>query len=330
MVSLYPFGRPRVGVAFSADSIGLVELSSRWTGRRAVRRAVTEPIPSGMLVPNPDRPNVTDAAKCIEILRKVLKATRQRTVAVSLPMACAHVGIFAFDQLSPRAEDRLAVLKWRFQHDEHIDVRDARIVHRVSLGRKVNGQAKAETALTYVLAVAVKPQIFEQYEELLEAAGLIPVSIGWSSLQLFDMGRSLSKQAGEVFLVHDDAQALTVLAVRDGTPIFVRRKLGQSPSRNTTTELLRTLRYYDDLYPHHPTDQTGRASMLYQFCEPQQESPPGRAACDEPSDAGMLTPVGGSSWQIQLMPPTLMCPVRSASALTGMAQWSALASVCTA
>jgi Tfp pilus assembly PilM family ATPase len=314
MVSFFPFRRPGVGIAFSADSISLVELTARWPGRRAVRRAITEPIPNGLLVPNPDRRNVTDAVKFGEILRKLLKVTRRRTTAVSLPISCAHIGIFAFDQLSPRAEDRLAVLRWRFQHDEHMDVREATIVHRVFHGQNVNGP-------TYVLAVAVKRQILEQYEDILEKAGLIGVSIGWSTLQLFDMGRPLLERAGEVFLVHADSQALTVLAVRDGVPIFIRRKLG--PIRDTPKELSRTLQYYDDLYPHHPADQTVRASLLYQFREPQDQRSGG------PSDGEMLRPVSGSSWQIQLMPPAWMCPIRPINMVNGMTEWAALASLCT-
>ena len=318
MLSLFSFRRPRVGVSFSPDAISLVELSSRWPGRRSVRRAVTEPLPSGVLVPNPDRLNVTDAAKFIDVLRKALKVTRRRTVAVSLPISSVHMGIFAFDQLSSRAEDRLAVLRWRFQHDEHIDVGEATIVHRMFPAQQANGP-------TYVLAVAVKRHIFQQYEEMLEAAGLMAVSIGWSTLQLFDMGRSLRERASEVFLVHEDPQTMTVVAVRDGTPVFVRKKAG--PTRDTPHELSRTLRYYDDLYPHHPADQTVGASRLYQF---REHPAPGEEALQERAGGEMLAPIGGSSWRIQLMPPTRMCAVRSIDMVNGMGQWSALASVYTA
>ena len=323
MLSLFPFGPPRLGIAFRPDAISLVELTSRWRGRRAVRRAITEPIPSGVLVPSSDKPNVTDVAKLVEILRNILKQTRRRTAGVSLPMCSAHIGVFAFDQLSPRAEDRLAVLRWRFQHDEHIDVRDATIVHRVFTRKQANGSA-------HVLAVAVKREIVEQYERILEAAGLVPLSIGWSALQLFDMGRSFLTPSGEVFLVHDDPNALTVLAVRDGIPVFVRRKLGQSSMRDAPTELLRTLQYYDDLYPHHPTDQTAGASLLYQFTEPRDDASMRQEPSGEPSPTEILRPVGGSSWQIQLMTPAWLSPIRSSDRVNGMAEWSALASVCTA
>jgi hypothetical protein len=327
MMSLFPIGRPRLGISFHANSVGLVEMTPRWPRRRAVRRAVTEPVPKGLLQPNPDRPNVTDVAEFVNVVRRILKVTGRRTTAVSLPLACAHVGIFGFEQLSPRGDDRLAVLGWRFQHDEHIDVRDARVVYRVFPGHKGNGPTQPAGSMAHVLAVAVKRQIFEQYEQILERAGVIPTSIGWSTLQLLDMARPLVKPAGELILVHDDGEALTVIAVREGIPVFLRRKLSRSPIRDTRRELIRSLQYYDDLYPHQRPDQPMEASLLYQFQEPQQQSRMGRDAGHEMSEAEMLVPVDGSHWQIQRMPSTWMHAGGANGALNGMAQWSALASI---
>jgi hypothetical protein len=132
----------------------------------------------------------------------------------------------------------------------NLSAADARLAYRVF---------RTAPAQFRVLAVAIRPDILEQYERACEEAGLWPVSAGMASFRLFDLCRPAMKAArsDELFFAHTAEGCFAFVAVRQGNPTFLRIK----PIRNggagdvTTSagqladELVATLQFYQDIHP---------------------------------------------------------------------------------
>jgi len=318
----FPVHRPRTGLALSEQAISLVELKPRWLGR-AVRTVATQPLSDGWLKPDAGSVNIRDMPEMVKALRELLRATRQRTLAISLPLASAHVALFGFETLSAREEDRLAVLRWRFQQDEHVHVADAALTYRLcGTGESQPG----DKPLTSVLAVAIKRQILEQYEALCAQAGVIPASIGWSPLQLFELSRSSIPKTEEVFLVHRGPEAMVLLALRQGVPQFLRIKPGRLSMAAVRGEITRSLQYYDDLYSHQATGEPATPVPLYIIME-EDDRETGLPEGPQPqkSEPDLLYPLGSLSWSVQIVRPAWPALNGVQGKLTSLQDWSAFA-----
>ena len=327
MRSLFPIRRPRAGIALSPQAVSLVEVSKGWRGGQRIRRVVTEALPAGLLKADPVGTNVSDASALIKIAQSVLKNTRERTLSVSLPLSCAHVGLFAFDQFASRVQDQRAVIRWRFKEDERVAVGDADIAYRVFEERSIRKPSAAKP-MTYVLAVAMKPQILEQYQHILHEAGIIPVSIGWSILQTFDLARACMQPAEETFFLYEDVDAWTLIAVRESTPVYMRHRTGKSFASDRHAQLRRTLQFYDDLFPHHPLGEAAPVASLYAFGpreDTQLESVDGHHS---PTEAATFVSCAAYSWQIAIKPSSWMRHPRGKS-LNALTEWSAYAGIVT-
>ena len=320
MLSLFPVRRPRAGLAFSESSVSVVELAPRWRGANRIHRLATHPLPSGLLRPHRTGANIADPAELTRHVRDVLRATGQRTVAVSVPLACAYVAVFAFETMSEREEDRLAVLRWRFQQDEHLAVGDAPITYRVYPGTGAPSSEQAGKSMQTVLAVAMPQTVLQPYLTVLEQAGVIPASFSWSTLQLFDMAWPLMTPADEVVVIHQSRHSWAVMAARAGQPVFLRVKPGTMPSEQEQAAIMGTLQYYDDRYPHAAA-AAEKPAVLYRLdddCIGHTEPP---------AESRVLRPVCGSAWQVRQEALDWSRLNLEGPHPTNPSEWSALAGV---
>lgn len=260
-MALFPITRPHVGLSISHRTLCAVEVGrdwrSGWRGLR-LRQCRTRELPAGLVRPSASDPNVSDVAALSDHLQTLLDGRRSLSVALSLPDLCGRIALFDFETLPAKAAEREALLRWRYQQDLNVPAAETRLAYRVF--------RTAEQAVIRVLAVAIRPDILDQYERACEEAGLWPVSVGLASLRLFDLYRPAIKAAGrceELFFLHAAEDSFAFLAVRHDSPVFLRIK----PVRNGTAggpvtsashladELVATLQFYADL---HPT-RTGEA-----------------------------------------------------------------------
>jgi len=321
MRSLFPARRPRAGLALSESTMSMVELAPRWRGAIRICRLATTPLPPGLVRPNATGANIADAAELTRLLRDLLRATTQRTLAISLPMACVHVALFSFESLPDRESDRLAVLRWRFQQDEQLAVGDAEITYRVYPRSRISRAEQNGGAESTVLAVAIPRAVLHPYETVLEQAGVVPACVSWSTLQLFDLAQPLMASAAEVVCVHQNPYSWVVIIVREGQPVFLRVKPGRVPPEEEEAAIRGTLHYYDDLYPHAAADAASQPALLYHLRDEWL------GGSEQEETGRMFEPVPGSAWRVQsdVLAWSRLC--LQGRRPTGPSEWSALAGV---
>lgn len=261
MSLLFPVHRPRVGLSFTERGLALVELRRGW-GKPRLVRVHERALPDGILTPSATEPNVKDVDALAKELQALVAVSSERTVALCLPDRTCHLAVFPFETLPARARDREPILRWRFQHEEHATVGDSWILHRVFPMRSEmpagpDGSNAEGQVVAFVLALAIKQSIVDQYEAVCARAGLLPVSIGCAALRLFDFFRLSMPNASELFFVHQALDSMTFVAVRQGMPVFCRTKACRRGQADFMREIGSTVQFYDDLYPRGASKETG-------------------------------------------------------------------------
>lgn len=241
MPRLFPIHRPSVGISFSSTAVGVTELRRPWFGQPVVKRAAQAPLLSGVLCPSRTAVNLKDSAQVVEQLRQLTDGLRDRAVAVSLPDQCACVGLFGLESFSHSEAERIGLLRWRFEHHDKISLGDSVLKYRV-----FQSPQDGEQGLTRVLAVMIKRSVLREYEAALHAAGLFPVSVGVAALQLFELCRPLMTSRHEVLFAHHHDETLTVMAIRQGMPVFLRTIPLRRRQVDLRRELIGTLQFYND------------------------------------------------------------------------------------
>ncbi|MCX5723976.1 MAG: hypothetical protein NTX84_05560, partial [Nitrospirae bacterium] len=102
----------------------------------------------------------------------------------------------------------------------------------------------------YVLAMTIQRSVLDQYQQICEQVGLLPLSISCAALWLFDFYRPAMSQAAEFFFVHQASDSMTCFAIRQGLPVFCRAKSRRWGPVDLRHEIRSTVQFYEDLYPH--------------------------------------------------------------------------------
>jgi len=254
MSLFFPVHRPSTGLSFTERGLALVELRRGWH-KPGIVRITERPLPEGMLVSSASEPNVKDRGGLAKELRALVATSSERTFAVCLPDRVWQLAVFPFETLPPREREREQIIRWRFQHEEHVTVGDARILHRVfpvkgSIAATQTGATPKGQVTAYVLAMAIKRSVLDQYEQVCQQAGLLPISISCAALWLFDFYRPAITQADELFFVHQASDSMTFIATRQGLPVFCRMKAQRGRQTDMMNEIRSTVQFYEDLHPH--------------------------------------------------------------------------------
>jgi hypothetical protein len=258
MSLFFPVHRPSTGLSFTERGIALVELRRGWQ-KPGIARVTERPLPEGLLTLSASEPNVKDRAALVKELRSLVATSSERTIVVCLPDRVWQLAVFPFETLPPRERDREQIIRWRFQHEEHVAVGDAQILHRMFPVKATvvatPSRAKTKGQVTaYVLAMAIKRSVLDQYEQVCQQAGLLPISISCAALWLFDFYRPMLTQVDELFFVHQASDSMTCLAIKQGLPVFCRMKAQRAGQADMMGEIRSTLQFYEDL---HPTGKVG-------------------------------------------------------------------------
>jgi len=245
-MTLFPVTRPRLGLAISEQALCLVEIQRGLRGR-SFHRATSRHLSSGLIHVSPNKPNISDKETFANILQSIRKGRKHpQPIALSLPDLCARTAVLEFSSLPKTQTEREVLVKWRFQQEFHVPTTNARVAFQVY------GPSKRKTAASNgaqpvfsVLATLIQQDILAPYEHLCLQVGLLPVSVGLTTLNIFELYRSqihrLAQAAANrshapvqelvfLFLTH---WGFSFLAFREGRPVFIRVKalhLAPTPS----------------------------------------------------------------------------------------------------
>ena len=249
-----PVHRPRMGLSLSDRGLALVEVRRGWRGPSIVR-VQERPLHAGVLTPAADEPNIKNREALLHELRAMLANTSERTVSLCVSDEVCHLALFPFETLPPSGRDREPILRHRFQHDEHVTLSlDTHIMQRVfpaqgSCMPHSTEQASERTITAYVLAMAIKQSILDEYQSVCDEAGILPMTISCASLWLFEWCQPVLAQSQELFFASWTTKAFTFLAIREGVPVFCRTKGRRRASVDVVGELQSTVQFYDDFFP---------------------------------------------------------------------------------
>lgn len=270
---LFPIRRPALGLHIGARALTVAEVGRDWRqggyGCR-LHRVQRWQVPAGLLRMSPTEKNVLDVPGLAVYVRGLLGRRQGRCVALSLPDHCARIALFDFETLPQKPAQVDTLLRWRFQKDLSLPVGDARMPYRVFHPKPVPGQPPVKSVR--VFAAAVREEIVSQYEQMCEAAGAIPVSIGLSSLALLDAFRAaMSSSGGNALFLHFTDTGFTFAAFQQGCPVFFRLKAlyaepPPSPGalgERLVQEVSATLHFYGERYLGSPDRLGAAAGPLY-------------------------------------------------------------------
>ena len=316
MLSLFPIHRPRFGVSFRAHALELVEIQRGWRKRPVVTRVATRLLPSGLLTPGADHPTMSDPAAVAKELAALLDGVRDRAVAIDVPMACGTLGLQHFETFPAIRTEQEALLRWRLRQEEHLTAPDLALSWHA-----VSSTASGSTPVS-VVSVASRTSILDQYHHVCEAAALIPVSMGWSTVHLLDLVRAtFTGTREEVYVAHRTAEPLIVLGVRQGRPIGLRVKPLRPGGIDLNRELLQTLQYFSQ---DHPVSNHTAARITPCYVMDETVVASGAGATAHPSDTWMVQ----EHWTVPIVRITWStAPVVSQVPLPDQPPYGALACV---
>jgi hypothetical protein len=236
-MTLFPIVRPRLGLSISADSACLVEIQPKWRGK-AFRQLAHQPLPEGLVQLSPTKPNISDPNALSDALGALTKGYKKpQPIVLSLPDVCGRTALFEFSSFPKKLADRKAILSWRFQQDVNLPTMNTRIGFRLYEPQIPSKTKPPQPAsLTRVLATSVPNTIIEQYEMACLKAGLLPLGVGLSSLDVFDLFRAMIQEATqtasrrnprsghESLFLYLAGWGFSFIGLREGCPTFIRVK----------------------------------------------------------------------------------------------------------
>ena len=236
-MNLLPLTNPTWGLSISEDAVCLVEVQKGWNTRRfkQVKRVA---LPQGVVKLSSAKSNLLQPPEFIETLRLVSQPIKPPLpIALSLPDLCARSSIFEFSKFPKKTKEQVALLNWRFQQDLKLDTSRSRLAYGVYVPfPRAESPAPANPDQVQVLGTAIRNDIVEEFEQACLQAELLPVSIGISGLDIFDLHQPFLQEmletldrrrpgsfGGGMFL-YVSGWGFSFLAFKDGCPQFIRTK----------------------------------------------------------------------------------------------------------
>jgi hypothetical protein len=254
---LFPISTPTVALSISEEALCLVEVKKQW--RKPLLHQVTRvPLPSGVVKLSSTKANIENPEEFLIHFKSLVKPySRPLSIVLSLPDLCARTSVFDFSTFPTKKQEQTALVNWRFKQDLKLDTSQSRLAFGTYVPGSVRDSLSPDNAgKVRVLGTAIRNEIVEQYERMCLEANLIPISVGISGLDIFDLYRlhiqdileaedrpRVSFSPGAVFLFISH-WGFTFLAFQDGSPHFIRTKAipvkaepGSSQGNATVSEL---------------------------------------------------------------------------------------------
>ena len=234
---------PSSALGLTGEGVAVVSLDRRRDGTLLVRRAGYVPLAEGLVRPNFDEPNVSDAgelAAAIQTLAANAGLQKRKRWSVALPEAATRTAILTLEGgTSTRAETE-EMLRWKTERGFGTPIEELRVA-RERLRPDAQGRPR-------YLATAVRLSVLAEYEATLSALGwqaglILPRHMGevwW----LMRERATAATAASDSLLVSTHHEGFTAVLLRHAQPLLVRSIVCEAEDR--VDELYRFLLFYRD------------------------------------------------------------------------------------
>ena len=236
-MQFFPISTPTVALSISEEALCLVEIKKHWR-KTSLRHIARLPLSPGVVKLSSAKPNIANPDEFLTQLKALVKPYRRPlSIVLSLPDMCARTSIFDFASFPAKKPEQTALVNWRFQQDLKLDTSQSRLAFGIYVPTSVTDSPSPDnTEHVRVLGTAIRHEIVEQYENMCLEANLIPISVGMSGLDIFDLYRpniqdmlaaenpSHDSPPPAVMFLFMSHWGFTFLACQDGSPRFIRTK----------------------------------------------------------------------------------------------------------
>ncbi|MEX0829073.1 MAG: hypothetical protein WD032_02415 [Nitrospirales bacterium] len=237
-MKIAPLQHPTMALSISEDALFITEVKHSWrtTTLRDVKKVA---LPPGTLRLSSAKLNIEN----MEVFKQhlglaVASLQKPVSIALSLPDLCARTSLFEFSTFPGKKSEQLALLNWRFQQDLKLDTVQSRLDYEVYVPTSLADAStkSGNPEKVRVLGTAIRNEIVEQYERACLELKLIPISVGISGLDIFDLyqptikeileveDRRTSNTSPEAMFIFISHWGFTFFAFNEGCPSFVRTK----------------------------------------------------------------------------------------------------------
>jgi hypothetical protein len=230
---------PLVAVEVRPRAVGVVRCQ-RQGGRIALCAAVAQELPEGAWVPSMSEPNLAAP----DAFRSALRAALERAGAASVTRAClvlpdpaARVALLpAGELIGKRRAEADALVRFRLKKSLPFDVQQARLAYALP---------SAADAGASVPVVAIAGPVLDQYEELLQSAGLHAGLVELSGLVCL-AAATRDQAADDRLVVNWDDGYVSLLLTHRGRLALVRTLVGDAAARpdDVQRETFNTVLYH--------------------------------------------------------------------------------------
>jgi type IV pilus assembly protein PilM len=204
----------------------------------------TEPLPPGTISPSPLHDNIAQPEPLQAAVAKLTPDGKgKRTAALLLPDHCAHVAVLDFDNFPDKAEEQLALIRFRLKRSLPFDIDSAALSYWIQDNPAVIKEIKGAKSRREVVVAVTPPEIVRRYEAPFRAAGLHPGLVTLAPLACLD----LAEAKGIVAIARLSGNVITILAKHDHTLRVIRSiELGEVSIPAIANHLHQTFVFIED------------------------------------------------------------------------------------
>ncbi len=271
------FFRNAIGVSLTSSSVAFAHVGGSEASPR-LERVSSRPLSPGTLRPLFREQNIFNPQGFIIALKEARNALpcRGRSVSLSLPDSVGRVMMLDMEGRFRTRAEGLDLIRWKLKKRLPFDTADAHLDYQ-QIKTRENGD------MVLLVALVLRP-VITQYEELLEAAGMVPARIDFNSFNLCNLfERRLGAREDFALATYYESN-LGIMFFADGRPEFVRNK--ELPGDETVYDRMhKEIRCTFLAYKEHFPERESR--NVFCFAPP----PMAKDFCGIASDAAGCDPI---------------------------------------
>jgi len=232
---------PTAAIGLDEGSASAV-LLNRQRGRFVLRRAATMVLPTNLLLPSFDEPNIANTSELADALAELVASAgmpRQHRWSIALPEASTRALIMTLETATSSRNELEEVLRWKTERGFGATY-DELCVSRERLSPDSSGR-------TRYLAVGMRVDVMAEYESVFDSLGwntglIVPRHVGEE--QWLARAKNGNQPGGDSLLISSHAEGFTAVMLHGTQPIIVRSVMCDEEDR--VDELYRLLLFYRD------------------------------------------------------------------------------------
>lgn len=239
------FSRSRIGLHVGPNGIAAVRVVGR-PAAPVLTAAVVQAVSPGLFRFSHREPHILQPELFLEqlaVIRDQLQMDDQR-LALALPDSAGRIMLLDLEERWKNKAEACDMIRWKLKKSLALEPSDLHLDFQLV--------ARNEEGLSTVMAAIVSKRVIQQYEQLLEQAGLYADRIMFATLALLQGFESrLAGEDDALFVSYFD-QSLSIIIFADGVPSFYRSKAlpgVRTGDGRLSMELNSSLAVYRQRYP---------------------------------------------------------------------------------